>query len=308
MLVSIGTDCSGIDAPIEALKQLKVEFLHKFSCESDKFARMSIQANHNPETLYTDITTRDHDSLPCIDIYVCGFPCQPFSSLGKRLGRRDKRGNIMEHCIQTIKAKCPKVFILENVKNFKIIHNGEPHQFLMRRLVSLGTYSLYDHIFNTKHYGIPHNRERVFIIGIRKDVELKPFTIPKQIAMKPITKFLVDKKRYNFPLSQYTERQLLTKYNKKLEDFSDEYIISRNRSAYFMKGVVSTLTTWKLPYLIRYRRYLYPFEGLLLQGFRKSFKVVVSNSQLTKQVGNTMSVNVLKAIFRNVFESVNLGG
>ena len=77
-MLRIGTDCSGIEAPIEALKQLGIPFEHKWACEIDRFARRSILANYQPEIIYEDITKRDHSELPDIDIYVCGFPCQSF--------------------------------------------------------------------------------------------------------------------------------------------------------------------------------------------------------------------------------------
>ena len=123
-MIRIGTDCSGIEAPIEALKQLKIPFQHLFACEIDQYARESILANYQPQILFEDITKRDHSKLPDIDIYACGFPCQPFSLMGKKGGSNDPRSNIMLHCIEVIKQKTPKVFILENVKNFSIYGKG----------------------------------------------------------------------------------------------------------------------------------------------------------------------------------------
>jgi DNA (cytosine-5)-methyltransferase 1 len=111
-MLRIGTDCSGIEAPIEALKQLGIPFEHKWACEIDRFARTSILANYQPEIIYEDITKRDNSELPDIDIYVCGFPCQSFSLMGKKLGSNDPRGNIMMHCIDVIKKKQPSIFIL----------------------------------------------------------------------------------------------------------------------------------------------------------------------------------------------------
>ena len=69
-MITIGTDCSGIEALIEALKQLNIPFQHLWSCEKDKFAQQSINANYHPNVLYTDITTRNHSTLPDVDIYV----------------------------------------------------------------------------------------------------------------------------------------------------------------------------------------------------------------------------------------------
>ncbi len=94
-MLRVGTDCSGIEAPIQALKNLKVPFRHVFACEKDKFARKSIEANYKPEKMYEDITSRNHKELPDIDLYVCGFPCQSFSKAGKQKGMDDPRGLII---------------------------------------------------------------------------------------------------------------------------------------------------------------------------------------------------------------------
>ena len=154
-MIRIGTDCSGIEAPIEALKQLGISFEHSFSCEKDKYALQSIKANYKPEKIYTDITKRKHGLLPNIDIYVCGFPCQPFSLMGNKMGTEDSRSNIMYQCIKVIKKKLPKVFILENVKNFKFIEKGKPFNYLISELKKVKNknkelaYNVYFDILNT---------------------------------------------------------------------------------------------------------------------------------------------------------------
>ena len=90
-MIRVGTDCAGIEAPIQALMNIKVPFQHVFSCEVDPHCQESIDANYHPENRYTDMTTRDPASLPDIDLYVCGFPCQSFSSAGNRNGVREQR-------------------------------------------------------------------------------------------------------------------------------------------------------------------------------------------------------------------------
>jgi DNA (cytosine-5)-methyltransferase 1 len=117
-MLRIGTDCSGIEAPIQALKQLGIPFEHKWACEIDHYARRSILANYQPEIIYEDITKRNHSELPDIDIYVCGFPCQSFSLMGKKLGSNDPRGNIMMHCIDAIKKKTTIYFYIRKCKEF----------------------------------------------------------------------------------------------------------------------------------------------------------------------------------------------
>ena len=95
LLLKIGTDCSGIEAPIEALKKIcknhNFKYKHIFSSEIDKYAIKYIKANHNPEILYGDMKERDVKTIPDIDIYISGFPCQPFSTNSRfQLGFDDK--------------------------------------------------------------------------------------------------------------------------------------------------------------------------------------------------------------------------
>ena len=169
-MLRIGTDCSGIEAPIQALQQLGIPFEHSFCCEKDKYALQSIQANYTPKKIYNDNL---HALLPDIDMYICGFPCQPFSLMGNKMGTEDSRSNIMYQCIKVVKKKLPKVFILENVKNFKFIQKGQPFNYLLKQLKNIKNangelaYNVYHDILNTKDYGIPQNRERIFFIGIR---------------------------------------------------------------------------------------------------------------------------------------------
>lgn len=300
MVLSIGTDCSGIEAPIEALRQLGVPHEHKWACEIDPYARKSIEANYNPQQMFHDITKRDHEKLPQVDIYVCGFPCQPFSLMGKKQGRDDPRSNIMVQCIKVIQVKLPKVFILENVKHFMYIENGKVYQYLEQRLRSLKKYNIYTNIVNTKDYGIPQNRERVYIIGIRKDAQKREFILPSKKAPKSLAHFIIDKTVYPEKQSDKMLQNNLKKvYNCKL------CIVTPFTYYSPMKGLSPTITTQASRfYLTKYNRCLYPKEALLLQGFPDDFKQVVSNHQLFKQAGNSMSVNVLKAILQSVISAI----
>ena len=85
-LIRIGTDCSGIESPIVALKKLKVPFEHKFICDMNPKCKKTIMVNFKPELFVDDMLTRDINDVPDIDLYVCGFPCQSFSSSGLRKG------------------------------------------------------------------------------------------------------------------------------------------------------------------------------------------------------------------------------
>ena len=116
--LSVGTDCSGMEAPILALKGLRVHFNHMFSCDNCPKVIRTIQANHDPKVLYTDVKGRDNSTTPYVDLYVAGFPCQPFSQAGKQQGFDDAkgRGKIFFDIVDYIDFQRPKIFILENVK------------------------------------------------------------------------------------------------------------------------------------------------------------------------------------------------
>lgn len=303
-MITIGTDCSGIEAPIQALQQLGITYIHKWACENDKFARQSIYANYKPELVYKDITQRDHSQLPNVDIYVCGFPCQSFSLMGKKLGTSDPRSNIMLQCIDVIRIKQPYVFILENVKNFKFIEKGKPYKFLMNELKNIvdengeGIYNVYADIYNTKDYGIPQNRERIYIIGIHKDIEIEEYSIPPKIPMKPLDDFIIDND-YN---ESYAPCKNIKKHLSTIQSSNENYTIGSSGFASIVQKCTPTIACNTRIYICKFNRILSPIECINLQGFNE-FKQVVSNTQLYKQAGNTMSVNVVKEIVKSIINS-----
>jgi len=301
-MLRIGTDCSGIEAPIQALLQLGIPFEHVFTCDKDPYALESIKANYHPKKIYTDITKRKHALLPDIDMYVCGFPCQPFSLMGNKMGTEDSRSNIMYQCIKVIEKKLPKIFILENVKNFKFIENGTPFNYLINQLKKIKNqnkelaYNVSFDILNTKDYGIPQNRARIFIIGIRKDIEILPYTTPDKLQMKPLDNFIINKNIYH-TVSHKSLQKNLDKIN------HEKNCIVTPFTYYFpIKNISPTLTTQcSKYYLTSYNRKINIEDALQLQGFPIKFNQVISNTQMFKQIGNSMSVNVLKTLFQKIF-------
>jgi DNA-cytosine methyltransferase len=209
----VGTDCSGIEAPIQALTQLGIPFTHVFSSDIDKFCIQSIKANYEPQILFGDkdgpfpngnITTRSIDDVPDIDLYVCGFPCQPFSQAGDRKGFKDKRGNVFWSCLEVIETKQPKYFILENVKGLlghdkpvgtKRGKYGNTFNVIWSALIELEKYGykVQWKVMNTRDYGIPQNRERVYFVGTKGC----NFEWPKKISL-PSLELFIDKDDNNY--------------------------------------------------------------------------------------------------------------
>ena len=302
----IGTDCSGIEAPIQALRQLGIPHRHVWSSEIDRYCIQSIKANYEPEIIFGDpegpypngdIQERDISLLPDIDLYVCGFPCQPFSTAGERKGFEDKRGNVFWACLEVIQVKQPKYFILENVKGLLHHDKGNTWKVIWDALSELKEYgyNVQWKVLNTKDYGIPQNRERVFIVGTKG----RKFEWPEKISLQPLELFIDnDDNSYN-EYSQIVIKRLSTITNGTIFINTGFNYNSYPNGETVAPCLVSRCASH---YWCRTKHRLANIkEWLILQGFNHDFKQVVSHTQLKKQIGNSMSVNVIKMLINNFF-------
>jgi DNA (cytosine-5)-methyltransferase 1 len=295
----VGTDCSGIEAPIQALQNLGVPFQHQWSCEIDKFARASILANYEPDILFEDMLERNVADLPDIDLYVCGFPCQSFSVAGYRKGLSDPRGNLFFKCLEVLEAKQPSFFILENVRGLLSIHEGTVFPMMLEALEETG-YTVSWKILNTRDYGVPQNRERVFIVGVHQSLQQTfKFPEPKPTELEDILEYVEWSQTTQCRVPSYAEN--VVERCKKDAVFIDFGYRHPNRS--FPNAhrwsccLVANSQLWNVPL----HRFATMKELLVLQGFPPTFNQVVSNTQLKKQIGNSMSVNVLEALLEALF-------
>lgn len=299
-MITVATDCSGIEAPLQALIQLKIPYKQLWSCEIDHFARESAAANYQrPVSVYNDIMTRDHSVLPHVDLYVCGFPCQSFSLAGKRLGTLDPRASVINAMLSTINFSKPKIIILENVTGFASIEKGRPYSELIKILEK--EYYIDASVYNTKDYGLPQNRKRIYFVGIRKDIRKKPFVKPKEVKMKPLTSIVdASLKGSGIPKDKIEKirRNPGATYN-----IINIYFINRNNKS-SSDFSPTLLTTLQMPFVYELNRPFTIKELLRLQGFPKNFKVVVSKTQIIKQIGNSMSVCVVKAITKEALRCI----
>lgn len=178
-MLKIASLFSGIGTPEQSLEHLNIEHETVFACEIDKYARKTYLANNQePNTFYEDIYSLDGNKYKNqIDILVGGSPCQSFSIAGKRKGINDARGNLIYEYFRIVEETQPKVFIYENVKGFLSIDKknkkdkyGETFKNFLQSFKDLG-YTTYHQVLNTKDYGIPQNRERIYIVGFKDDVD-----------------------------------------------------------------------------------------------------------------------------------------
>ena len=209
----ISSMCTGIGSFEMAMRNLKIHHISRFAIEIDKYAKQTFLANFETETMYDDMTTYDYIGDKWYsDLLVAGIPCQAFSLAGKRLGELDARGLLFYDFYRYVKNQQPKYFIIENVKGLLSMDKGNVFNnwkallgqsengtaFLHNHEDSL-MYNLHWKVLNTKNYGLPQNRERVFLIGIRKDLPndfVFPKEIPLELRIKDLLEESVDEKYY----------------------------------------------------------------------------------------------------------------
>ena len=311
--MNLATLFSGIGAPEFAAREVFDEAKTVFACEIDKYARQSYLANHDaPLAFYEDVCDLDARAYAGqIDILIGGSPCQDFSITGQRAGEDGERGNLIWQFYRVVSEARPKVFIYENVKGFLSINGGKSYQRFLGALRGLG-YLCHAEVLNTKDYGIPQNRERLYIVGFLNADEYHAFSYaPKQALELKLGDMLDTEVGEKYFLSDKMIACL-----KKKESATDNFIkvvgkldIKGNdiiKRVYAADGVAPTIHTAQggnqEPKILQEPRIrkLTPRECLRLQGFPENFKIVVSDTQAYKQAGNAMSVNVVKMILERI--------
>jgi DNA (cytosine-5)-methyltransferase 1 len=308
----VGTDCSGLEAPLIALEYLRIPYIHQFSCDNDKYIKQTISHHFEPARFYDDILLRDNDHLPSIDFYICGFPCQSFSTAGGREGfdKANNEGIIFFCCLDVIMNKKPKFFILENVKGLVRHEKGKTLEIILKCLNNLNEYRIYHQVLNTSDYDIPQKRDRVFFIGIRRDIQKREFHFPH--SKKPhlkLEELLLDHTRHRKPLLSPVKEELVQAKIKHLDiDRRDNWVINLNASFPYATTIFDMapclVTTCNMFYLTRYNRFLTERECLRLQGFPDDYDQISTPNKNYKQIGNSMSINVLCYLLIEIYRSI----
>lgn len=231
-MIKVGSDFSGVGAFEQSLIRLGIEHETVFSCDMDKYARQTYTLNFGEPKYYPEnVYDRAIPSAP-LDIYMSSPPCQAFSLAGKRQGEADKRGILFYNTHEFIAKNKPRYFIIENVKGLLSDDSGRTFQ---RWLDMLGgksingksimfahdesvPYHIHYQVLNAKHYGVPQNRERVFIVGIRDDEDNNfrfPAKVPLVKRLRDVLESEVDEKYY---LSESLIDNLLTYNERQIEN------------------------------------------------------------------------------------------
>ncbi len=276
-----------------------------FSSDIDKWANETYFMNFG-DYPSGDISQIPAEEIPDHDILCAGFPCQPFSIGGYRKGFCDTRGTLFFEIERILKSKKPKAFLLENVKGLTNHDKGNTFKVIRRSLLNLG-YSVFYKVLNSKDYGIPQNRERIYIVGFKNDV--KNFIFPQPSGKKTDINEIIEKDVEDHDLSETASNHLKKHYdnflktkkvNKEFPIFATE--IRPSRCSMRNDGNSPCLTAKmgtggnNVPVLVRENRKLTVRECLRLQGFPESYKMKDNYSQSYKQIGNSVTVPVITSI------------
>ena len=276
-----------------------------FSSEWDKFSQQTYEANFG-EIPHGDITEIDAKDIPKHDLLVGGFPCQAFSQAGLKKGFKDTRGTMFFEIARILDHHKPKAILLENVKGLRGHDKGNTFKTIISILNELGYQTLESTVLNAKHFGLPQNRERIFIVGYKKRVNFQ-FPQPPMIDTRLgdiLDKKIPDKYTISDRLWEGAQRRK-EKYKEKGYGFGyslfnkESKYTSTISARYYKDGAEIWIDQGK-----KNPRKLTPNEARKLQGFPEGFIIPVSDGQAYKQFGNAVPVPVIRAIAERMVEFI----
>lgn len=270
-----------------------------YSSEWDKFAQKTYEANFGVKP-DGDITQVKESSIPHFNVLLAGFPCQPFSSIGKREGFGNKtQGTLFFDVLRILKYHMPEAFLLENVPGLLTIQNGDTFKTIIGALKEAG-YKVHHTVLEAADFGLAQSRKRVIIVGFRNDLDDSNFEFPKgNKKHTPVGSILEDDPQ-GYTISKKLQNNYLFK-----KDDGRPYIIDKNTT-----GLAKTLNSsyHKIQRLTGTfvkggdtgLRLLSEKECKRLQGFPDDFKIPVSRTQMYRQMGNSVAIPMIKAVSDNM--------
>lgn len=330
---------SGIGAFEKALENLNLKYELINYCEIDKYASYAYSVLHDvsEELNLGDITKVDVKKIKDFDLLTYGFPCQDISLAGKRRGiiKGETRSGLLFEALKIIEAKKPKYAIAENVKNLVSKMFIDDFKAMLEELDKLG-YNSYWKVLNSKDYGSPQSRERVFIVSIRKDIDNKTFKFPEPLKDTKVLNDITEK--YNVEEKYYCKdnnyiKNFISTVNRKIVNFkkpsefglirvgeiNNPKMLQMNQRVFSTEGCSPTIVTGSdsIPKIVQCRvRKLIPLETWRAIGFtdkdywevRKALEDKFyngkdkSDSQMYKMSGNSIVVDVIENIYKELLK------
>ena len=289
-----------------------------FASEWDKYAASTYLNNFNQKP-FGDITKIKEGEVPAHDILCAGFPCQAFSISGKQKGFEDVRGTLFFDIVRIAHHHKPKVLFLENVKNLIKHDEGKTFKVIQKTLDELG-YTIFHQVLNTGQFGLPQNRERIYIVAFRKDLNITEFNFPKPYQKAVSLEMFLENNPSNAKVIYREDIEIYKNFTLQKSLF-DELILpnkpiqigkvnkgGQGERIYHPVGHAITLSAHGGGvgsktglYLVDGKiRKLSPRECSRIQGFPDSYILNESDSQAYKQFGNSVSVPVIQTIFSEI--------
>lgn len=308
-VIDLFAGVGGIRLGFEKAFKDKVSFV--FSSEIDVHAQKTYNANFG-EIPHGDITQIEAENIPEHDIILAGFPCQAFSVAGLKKGFEDTRGTLFFDVARIAKHHKPKLIFLENVKGFKNHDKGNTFKVVKKTLEDLG-YQVFADVLNAKHFGVPQNRERIYIVAFLKEAMNNKINLDfeKIKQTKKISKVGDILEKTIEPKYTISDRIWAGHQRRKLEHkakgngfgysiFNEQSEYTSTISARYYKDGSEILIEQKN----KNPRKLTPREAGRLQGFPDSFKIPVSDTQAYKQFGNSVAVPVIEELAKNILKEL----
>lgn len=301
-----------------------------FVSEWDKFAQETYKANfHDKFEIQGDITKINETEIPDFDICLAGFPCQAFSLAGKKQGFKDNykgicRGTLFLDVARICEEKKPSVIFCENVKGLMIHDHGNTFKIIKATFESLG-YKVFSKIINSKDFGVPQHRERIYIVCFRNDIAPSDFIFPEPLNKYTCIKDIIDSAPIpsKYYLSDvYMDALRRHKANHEAAGHGFGYVIrdingisgalvcggmGRETNLLIDHREHSMIPTTHIKGNINKEdiRKMTPREWARLQGFPDTYKIVLADTHMYKQFGNSVTVNVIEAIAQKIKEVLN---
>lgn len=297
-----------------------------YTSEWDKYSKQTYEANFG-EIPFGDITKDSTKGFvpDNFDVLCAGFPCQAFSIAGKRGGFEDTRGTLFFDVAEIIKKRKPKAIFLENVKGLRSHDKGKTLATILNTLrEDLGYFVPDPQVINAKQFGVPQNRERIFIVGFRLDLGIESFEYPKKLMHEPKLDDILEKDEVS--VKYYLSEQYLDTLKKHKErhankgnGFGYEIIppqgtanavvcggMGRERNLILDHKLTNFIPVTKIKGDVNREgvRKMTPREWARLQGFPDEFKIVVSDGQAYKQFGNSVAVPAIQATANQVIQKL----
>lgn len=300
----------------------KKEIKTVFISEWEKKAQETYKANFIDDLeIQGDITKINEEDIPAHDILLAGFPCQSFSLAGFKRGFEDARGTLFFDVARIVEHHKPKVVFCENVKNLVNHDKGKTFKTIKRILTELG-YTVFSKVLNSKNFGVPQNRERIYIVAFRNDIAPMSFKFPETLGRKTAIRDIMENDEVSskyYLSNMYLEslRKHKARHEKKGNGFGYEIRdidgiagaivcggMGRERNLVVDERLTdfTPRTNIKGEVNREYIRKMTPREWARLQGFPETFKLPVADTHLYKQFGNSVTVPVIETIAKRIKE------